>query len=1123
MAKETSQEHENAVEEFKCVLERLQSNLSPDSKKVTTPPRKSRWFTRLRAADEDESPPTAVYVKLTHVEAVVEDLRRLAELVVTGENAVTATEKQQSRKTIPSKENWRDHRDSLEGTIIDEEDPSRLTNEFMLATNLQYHAQLFDLFVEEQVLPFMVDLVLGALFTSMITDESQPKLLPPLPVATQAIQSISILIQNVSKVTSLYLLLSNDNINRLSQQLPLNDYTAAERHAQMQQSSSKSGLSLTFLSPALTEFTTHFVTLLKSLAMRVTPETLQFFMQYPSAERSQLQFPLYDRALEFCAAHHDSLVRTTAMNICLNLLRLTTVDDDKSNNSSSSNNSDPPALPAGVLHTSHLPLSDRLQIAQYACLPRRVEPLIAPIFTKLAERWNALEEHLRDMPPESSGSTFKASLVKHQVRVDRWLSQLRNQADQLHDELLYLQDVFQVGLTSLNEQLIEMMLATFVYPLQLQPLLLYCKRVESPENAMEREIPATVWAPAQAALFTAAACFHVLEHPALLKLLWVALFHPLSPDATSVPTIRAQLQVEAINEAGNPCLRLDSPHTLSLDSRETYPFGSRLASSAPSDTTTTDEACVFVLAPALQQVLAFRGQDLALIAKTKPNPYRQAWLTCLQPSTSQFSLTLRHLAIGTLDAAMQVLPVSLVTPILLGTDLKQLQDDVPIDELDLDSTAAHADDRGLGISNVYYSRHSLAKAKGVGTDHLGAVVARLAASVMLQYSGQHQVYDPVAAHALIYLVYTQPQALKLAAQNLESVWRHAAHASCRSAVLLKNSPPLRGAPSMQDPRHDVKLATALLDILIYGSGDFPQFQPTLAEFLIQSTSTEEDYPACTLAVWSSSKFSDLTDQIGKRFRKFEPKNDEEKVLDEKRTSLHYIWQLDALSSLLRDLSATAGIALHSVSQLTGLVRLPDGTFAKRQFKCVQRKRQTYAILSSKALDALFCNDAVEVLPETGSAIDIVGSLTVPCVCEAPPKSSLPIADGVSWLSLYLVPQDGSLLFVHQDMTLLLACPLERIWVVPDPEPPAEDSPARKLLLQYTWIDTKPPPLFLFDNAVPKPEILEDCFTRLQLNTSTCNVWFENQTMADNAMALLIREIFLARSTRGQRIQEFLSP
>ena len=51
-------------------------------------------------------------------------------------------------------------------------------------------------------------------------------LLPPPTIATQAIQSISILIQNVSRATSLYFLLSNDIVNELIQ-LPIESY----RHA----------------------------------------------------------------------------------------------------------------------------------------------------------------------------------------------------------------------------------------------------------------------------------------------------------------------------------------------------------------------------------------------------------------------------------------------------------------------------------------------------------------------------------------------------------------------------------------------------------------------------------------------------------------------------------------------------------------------------------------------------------------------------------------------------------------------------------------------------------------------------------------------------------------------------
>jgi hypothetical protein len=60
----------------------------------------------------------------------------------------------------------------------------------------------------------------------LVTTQQILLLLPPPTIATQAIQSISILIQNVSRATSLYFLLSNDIVNELIQ-LPIESY----RHA----------------------------------------------------------------------------------------------------------------------------------------------------------------------------------------------------------------------------------------------------------------------------------------------------------------------------------------------------------------------------------------------------------------------------------------------------------------------------------------------------------------------------------------------------------------------------------------------------------------------------------------------------------------------------------------------------------------------------------------------------------------------------------------------------------------------------------------------------------------------------------------------------------------------------
>ena len=248
---------------------------------------------------------------------------------------------------------------------------------------------------------------------------AETRLVPPLHVATRAIQSISIIIQNVSRATSLYVILSNNHINTMIS-LPLELYSVAERGRQV--ISQGSATPQTFTSPPMIEFTTHFVTSLKSLAMRMNTQTLQFYLKYPSesdlesdgrlvlsshfSEHSsegrlddedtngqndsvsqlrhmKLEFPLYELALELCAAHNDSFVRTTAMKICLNTLRLATVVDDSDDELEHDPLAAAGSLPDGTLHSAKaLPFRERFAIAQFTCIPSRVERLIAPFAGK---------------------------------------------------------------------------------------------------------------------------------------------------------------------------------------------------------------------------------------------------------------------------------------------------------------------------------------------------------------------------------------------------------------------------------------------------------------------------------------------------------------------------------------------------------------------------------------------------------------------------------------------------------------------------------------------------------------------------------------------------------------------
>jgi uncharacterized protein YdcH (DUF465 family) len=452
--------------------------------------------TPTKAPLQRTTDPTAAFISIPSPEQMIEDLRRVAELVIIGENVVTAAQKREDR-----------NRDKIEvdGTPTNVVDQGEAEG----GPNLEDHMQLFELFFERKSLEMIVNLLIGESFdlikheredcasgsfgeTEGITlSPDDVILVPPLPIATQAIQSLSLLAQNVSRATSLYVILSSNHVNTLIG-LPLNVYSAAERGRQVVAQGTSTPQ--TFTSPPLIEFTTHFVTFLKCLALRMNIQTLQFFLKYPSESPSggysqtassshfscdtssqgtiededslgrddsckqprkpQLEFPLYERALEFCAAHNDSFVRVTAMNICLNTLRLTTVVDPEVESGDAPDSSE--LLPDGTLHNAQaLPFRERYAIAKYACIPSRVERLVAPIFTKLAERWNSLDEQVREIDSNKSiGASSsldisgvrneKAAKAKEKVRRERLIRAFKDKAADLKDELLLLDDVFRV-------------------------------------------------------------------------------------------------------------------------------------------------------------------------------------------------------------------------------------------------------------------------------------------------------------------------------------------------------------------------------------------------------------------------------------------------------------------------------------------------------------------------------------------------------------------------------------------------------------------------------------------------------------------------------------------------------
>merc|ERR1740138_821771 len=129
----------------------------------------------------------------------------------------------------------------------------------------------FDFFCEKSIL---------ADFIRVLNLQKAPK-----TVKVQLLQTLSMLVQNIRRQTSLYYLLSNNYVNKLiAMPLDFNDE----------------------------EILAYYITLLKSLAMRLDAETIKFFfVQHPEPS-----FPLYTEVVKFFG-HRDQMVRATVRTITL--------------------------------------------------------------------------------------------------------------------------------------------------------------------------------------------------------------------------------------------------------------------------------------------------------------------------------------------------------------------------------------------------------------------------------------------------------------------------------------------------------------------------------------------------------------------------------------------------------------------------------------------------------------------------------------------------------------------------------------------------------------------------------------------------------------------------------------
>jgi hypothetical protein len=738
----------------------------------------------------------------------------------------------------------------------------------------------------------------------------------------------------------------------------------------------------------------------------------------------------------------------------------------------------------------------------------------------------------------------------------------------------------QVGLTVLNEQMIEMMLATFVYPLLLQPLLLYHQRLapllDSYGSQTSHDHPfqrfgdfegvehnlSTVAGPAKAALFTLASVFQFLTNHSLLRLLFTALFHPLSPDSTSAPTVRSALEEATIGADGKATLRVDEEHSrvgLIPNARTTYAFGkhSNTPRKDASDGQEDAVECVFVLSPALAEVLEFDGRDVALLAKSRPNPYRRALLRLL--NIPHEITGIRELSVCTMDAALSIFDGKFLADILFGTDLKKFADDMPADERNLDSAYAHDDDdRGMGgpsVSNLQISSSHL-KGGSVGSDLTGEIINALCASIVYANkttTGPWKLdYDDVASHALLCCIRKNGRAMFTASKSIEHCRRQTAafvvdktdnlHSPMGGSAL---SP--KGSPGVNAPDYDEQMVGAIMNMFFLDNSDSPEITPLVEEFLrlkLLAGEGEVKRTECSLAIASQTDFDAMGNRIGKYLLDdLEPNvvSIDNAELQLTRTSARSLLKLDALLVLSRDLAATDGIAFKDTSCFAGIAISPDGVITDMKGAGIRElSRQIVCPISPEMNDALFAKIHEEEEesgePVQGSVIPLAGSPAIPCVCETPASAahlftsedSGVVAEGVTWQSLYLVFLRGYLVFAQPvegraggDGRVIAVCPLERLDVERDnASPTSNGSPARRLLLFHKGFNQTPPSLFLFDELPTQEEY--GPFFRNQSFKSGVDVWFEHHKAADHAYNALVTEVFKVKAARGRHVQEYLS-
>ena len=150
---------------------------------------------------------------------------------------------------------------------------------------------MFDYFCEKGVMKVFVSLLNSptvqpttSLFAASTAGNRQVKI--------QLLQTMSLLLLNVKRQTSLYFLFSNNSINQLVNNNNNLDFSDEE-------------------------ILSYYVSLVKSIALRLSGETMQFFMN----DKNSNYFPIFNQSIRFFD-HHDRMVRIAVRTITLSIFKL---------------------------------------------------------------------------------------------------------------------------------------------------------------------------------------------------------------------------------------------------------------------------------------------------------------------------------------------------------------------------------------------------------------------------------------------------------------------------------------------------------------------------------------------------------------------------------------------------------------------------------------------------------------------------------------------------------------------------------------------------------------------------------------------------------------------------------